>query len=337
MFLASRKGRRVLNLAYSWGAAVVIIGALFKLLHWPFGNQMLFIGMMTEFFVFFVSGLEQPEEQYQWEQVYPELLSINPLDRSEMEERRKYLARKAGEARLRAERLGIDYEEEHLDDHWEHAEGRRESHEDRQEKEGSTAEALRTALPQEDVERLSGSLRRLEEAIDRLATLGNLSANTITDWEQLAKSSVDLGKETLEYRSRMEGLNQTMGNLQSLYESQLKDITGQVDAIDQINRRLDNIRRAYDDSLVDSNAFQRENAEMVHRLHDLNMVYARLLEAMTVNIGMPSAMPYRGNYPQSASSSDYRTPYRSSYRDDYPSDNRYGQNERDDRYRSPQE
>ena len=44
LFLASRRGKKVLNVAYSWGAAVVIVGALFKLLHWSFGDQMLFVG-----------------------------------------------------------------------------------------------------------------------------------------------------------------------------------------------------------------------------------------------------------------------------------------------------
>ena len=44
MYLASEKGKRVLNFCYSWGASIVIIGALFKLLHLPYGNQILFDG-----------------------------------------------------------------------------------------------------------------------------------------------------------------------------------------------------------------------------------------------------------------------------------------------------
>ena len=48
MFLSSEKGKRVLNFCYSWGASVVIIGALFKLLHLPYANQILFVAMITE-------------------------------------------------------------------------------------------------------------------------------------------------------------------------------------------------------------------------------------------------------------------------------------------------
>ena len=48
MYLASEKGKRVLNFCYSWGASIVIIGALFKLLHLPYGNQILFVAMTVE-------------------------------------------------------------------------------------------------------------------------------------------------------------------------------------------------------------------------------------------------------------------------------------------------
>lgn len=59
MYLASEKGKRVLNFCYSWGASIVIIGALFKLLHLPYGNQILFVAMTVEALVFFISAFEK--------------------------------------------------------------------------------------------------------------------------------------------------------------------------------------------------------------------------------------------------------------------------------------
>ena len=53
-------GQTFLNYAYSWGASVVILGALFKLTHLPLANIMLFIGMGTEVFVFFISAFDRP-------------------------------------------------------------------------------------------------------------------------------------------------------------------------------------------------------------------------------------------------------------------------------------
>lgn len=59
-FLDSSKGRILLNYLYSWGAAVVILGALFKLTHIKGADLMLFVGMGTEVLVFFISGFEKP-------------------------------------------------------------------------------------------------------------------------------------------------------------------------------------------------------------------------------------------------------------------------------------
>lgn len=59
-WLNSVNGKTFMNYAYSWGAAVVVLGALFKITHLPGGNLMLFIGMGTEVFVFFISGFDRP-------------------------------------------------------------------------------------------------------------------------------------------------------------------------------------------------------------------------------------------------------------------------------------
>ena len=59
-WMDSVPGQTFLNYAYSWGAAVVILGTLFKLTHLPGANLMLFIGMGTEVLVFFISGFERP-------------------------------------------------------------------------------------------------------------------------------------------------------------------------------------------------------------------------------------------------------------------------------------
>ena len=58
-------GQTFMNYAYSWGAAVVILGTLFKLTHLPGANIMLFIGMGTEVFVFFISAFDRPFDKTQ--------------------------------------------------------------------------------------------------------------------------------------------------------------------------------------------------------------------------------------------------------------------------------
>jgi gliding motility-associated protein GldL len=65
--------QKLIHIAYGLGAALVIIGALFKLQHWTGAGIMLSIGMMTEFFIFILSALETMPKKYSWENVYPEL------------------------------------------------------------------------------------------------------------------------------------------------------------------------------------------------------------------------------------------------------------------------
>lgn len=70
----SYKGQRVVGMVYSIGASVVIIGALFKILHWPGASIVLMIGMFTEAFLFLIGCLDKPHASYHWEEVFPQLL-----------------------------------------------------------------------------------------------------------------------------------------------------------------------------------------------------------------------------------------------------------------------
>lgn len=82
-FLASPRGKRILNRFYSWAAAFVILGALFKLLHIRYGDELLIASMLTEFIVFFISGFERPDPTYQWEKAFPELEEGEATKRTE--------------------------------------------------------------------------------------------------------------------------------------------------------------------------------------------------------------------------------------------------------------
>jgi gliding motility-associated protein GldL len=65
--------KKVMNFAYGMGAAVVIIGALFKLMHWPGASAMLIAGLGTEAFIFALSAFEPVDKELDWSIVYPEL------------------------------------------------------------------------------------------------------------------------------------------------------------------------------------------------------------------------------------------------------------------------
>lgn len=65
--------KKVMNFTYGMGAAVVIVGALFKLMHWPGASAMLIIGLGTEAFIFALSAFEPVDKELDWSLVYPEL------------------------------------------------------------------------------------------------------------------------------------------------------------------------------------------------------------------------------------------------------------------------
>ena len=70
----SYNGKNIVNIIYSVGASVVIIGALFKILHWPGASTVLMIGMFTEAFLFIIGALDHPHPEFHWENVFPQLL-----------------------------------------------------------------------------------------------------------------------------------------------------------------------------------------------------------------------------------------------------------------------
>ncbi|WP_324720063.1 T9SS inner membrane protein PorL/GldL [Salinimicrobium sp. HB62] len=69
----SKSSKKLMNMVYGLGASVVILGALFKIMHWPYGNLMLIIGLIVEAIVFAVSAFEPVDDEVDWSLVYPEL------------------------------------------------------------------------------------------------------------------------------------------------------------------------------------------------------------------------------------------------------------------------
>ena len=79
-FLSGESGQRFFNSAYSVGAAIVIWGALFRLLHLPGGNTLLCIGMGAEVLIFILNAFDRPSREYKWEEVFPELDGNSPAE-----------------------------------------------------------------------------------------------------------------------------------------------------------------------------------------------------------------------------------------------------------------
>jgi gliding motility-associated protein GldL len=83
----SKNRKQVMSMVYGLGAAIVIIGALFKIQHISFGpitgGLMLTIGLITEAVIFTISAFDPVDKDLDWEKVYPELTGNNPLNQKE--------------------------------------------------------------------------------------------------------------------------------------------------------------------------------------------------------------------------------------------------------------
>ena len=80
-FFESKLGKNIMAKAYGLGAAVVIVGALFKIMHWPGANEMLILGMGTEAIIFCISAFEPIHEDWDWSLVHPELAGMEGDDK----------------------------------------------------------------------------------------------------------------------------------------------------------------------------------------------------------------------------------------------------------------
>ena len=334
MFLSSDMGKRVLNFCYSWGASIVIIGAMFKLLHLPYGNQILFIAMTVEALVFFISAFEHPSNEYHWEEVFPVLKSKNPMDRPDfagtgmsnlinssdnMDDDNTSgginihvgNGRKAGVAG----NLGGTSVLSNLDVSEEDTKNLSESIK----KLSGAAEQISkmaelTEATQKYLEQLSGMSEHMERFSQVTNSLTNVSDTLLNSYKNITDNSDGINQNSRGYVQQMEMLNRNISGLNTIYEIQLKSISSQIESIEHINGGLNRIREMYDGSVVDSSVFRNETEKMTRQLAELNQVYSRLLQAMTVNMGyqqpaQPQQPVYQQPQPQPAQPQPYQQPY----------------------------
>ena len=286
-WMDSVPGQTFMNYAYSWGAAVVILGTLFKLTHIPGANLMLFIGMGTEVFVFFVSGFDRPFNS-QNNELADEFIDLEDL------EAMKDAAHAVAEAGSAANTGGggaviigggapaggtviI---------------GGGASAGDATAEGGTTVvgggvigggvigggggiseeAAANLAAAAQAAANVAGGLPAGSEGL--LASAQAANAPEVEDAieayvDQLQQLTEVLGKvreqagRMTQDSEEMVNLNRTLTGINTIYEMQLKSVSQQVGTIDQIND---------------------QTRKMAKQIEELNAVYARMIEALTVNM-----------------------------------------------------
>lgn len=253
-------GQTFLNYAYSWGASVVILGALFKLTHLPGANIMLFIGMGTEVAVFFISAFDRPFDKTADGREIPTRVTEEYLETGVV----TYSKDRDGATNEDSSAVVTTAGQPSVDT----SVGSQTA--------GISTQAAMSApnyVPQMSAEEAEAFNEAQSNYVDQLNKL-------VETLEKVNDQSSRLARDSEE----MENLNRTLTGISRVYEMQLKGASQQIGVIDQIN---DQSRR------------------MAQQIEKLNQIYARMIEAMTVNMpmGAPKAAP-ETTAPQTPQSKD---------------------------------
>ncbi|MBR0452487.1 MAG: gliding motility protein GldL [Bacteroidales bacterium] len=255
-FLASYKGKVLFNFFYGFGAAIAILGTLFKILHLDGANAMLAIGLGTEVLMFAISAFEPPFRNYHWEEVFPVLKTRNPEDMPNF----------YGDRPVGTVVQGSVYA-------------------------GPAATPMTNATPVANAEPAMYDESAVQTPVTNANAVTNASpvvnaspvevpSFNIPQINLSEDESKSLENSLKEYAEQMNTLNLHLKGLNTIYEIQLKDISSQIHTIDCINQSLLNIKAMYEGSANDNDRFVKETEAMAGNLSSLNQIYARMLQAM---------------------------------------------------------
>lgn len=326
-FMHGEKGQRFFNFAYSIGAAIVIWGALFKILHLPMGNALLCIGMGTEVIMFILTAFDRPPKEYHWEEVFPVLDSKNPEDRPDFAggggggviiNGGGGVIGGSGEA-FSGETYsgdgvagggvvinggggviggGVIVSGEQARQSAGIPEAVNLSEEDTQSlresisKMAAASEQLSqmaelTNATQEYLSQMAGIAEQMQQLKETTMALNQVSNVLLDSYRVITENSENITRSSTGYVDQMENLNRNIGGLNTIYEIQLKGISSQLESIDRVNRGLKDIRDMYEKSANESSRYCEETEKMARYMKQLNQVYEKMITAMTINMHNP--------------------------------------------------
>lgn len=284
-FLSGENGQRFFNFAYSIGAAIVIWGALFKILHLPGGNTLLCIGMGTEVLMFILTAFDRPGRDYHWEEVFPVFNTHDPEDRPD-------LSGAGGSGVVINGNVANGAQGETLVVNA--AQGAPGAGmipaESLAQLEELTA-ATQSYMTQ--MASIADEMRRLRETTE---ALNKVSVVLLDSYRAITENSANITASSTGYVEQMQALNRNVSGLNTIYEIQLKSVSSQLDAIDRVNHGIKEISRMYEDTSSKSEAYCAETEKMADNMRRLNSIYEKMLHAMTINMYRP--MPGAHEAPQ---------------------------------------
>lgn len=252
-WLDSVPGQTFLNYAYSWGASIVILGTLFKLTHLPGANLMLYLGMGTEVIVFFISAFDRPFDKTAIGKDIPVHVTDEYLEgeniineqTSENETVNINGVNLTGQPIIIGQPITGTIAPVGSGNGSAVSETPNENAELNINIDSQNWVANQQQINPEMEEATNNYVEELKKLTETLAKVSEQSARLTRDSEE------------------MENLNRTLTGICKVYEMQLKGASSQIGTIDQINE---------------------QSRKMASQIEQLNNIYTRMIEAMTVNM-----------------------------------------------------
>jgi gliding motility-associated protein GldL len=267
MFFKTQRGQVVLNFIFAFFAAVVILGALFKIRHWPYADEMITLGLASEVVVFLVMAfMVPPPEEPHWQRYFPDINLHPDLDPNfkptpltlpgagsgnpalnKLED----MLKDADITPANLGRLGENFK-----------------------KFGTTVDNMSDIT---DVVAATGDYTaKTKEAANALGQMKDAylgATNTIQHFNNAAEG-------TRQFHEQVQVLTKNLSSLNTIYELELQDTNNHLKAMNQFYSNLVNASQAMEGSVTDAKHAQEQIAMLANNLGRLNNIYGNMLSAM---------------------------------------------------------
>jgi len=253
--------KRFLHLASCIGAAVVILGALFKIMHWPGASAMLIVGLGTEAFLFGLFASDIPHEEVDWTLAYPELAGMGHEEQEETAASSLPISNQLdnllAEAKIGPELL---------------------------ESLGTGMKTLGESASK--IADISNATVATNEYVSNVKKASDSVSDLADTYQKAASSISSLAESNDAGYSIGESLNQVSKNLSALnatYELQLQGSKTHLDATSKFYDGLHELMKNLHDSVDDTKKYRAEMSQLSTNLTALNTIYGNMLSAMNFN------------------------------------------------------
>lgn len=300
----SYQGKKIVGMVYSIGASVVIVGALFKILHWPGAKEMLMVGMFTEALLFAIGCLDKPHAEFQWHMVFPQLVGkvgtdpafydyVQTLPQPNLAAITGGTAKVADSAAQKANVPAL-------------------TDKDMEALKGSITDLAKTAGQLSELGKVATSTTKLGEKLDAAseaaekftasqtgllnatATLGTAASALGEKYTAAATDMQKVVADTKSLTQSVETTGQKLSALNAVYELQIAAAQSQVEAakaqaeaykaqtekVNSLGAGVEKLQAAQAEAIKNTEAYEAGTKKLAAQVADLNKVYGNMLNAL---------------------------------------------------------